>query len=84
MPRSLFVGLLLAAPALAAAATHPASQSSFYQKTTSFVFDDDEVEVSVDQLRDMVIDSRLSAKFPTLIQYRSDFMDAMIKDTEDL
>ncbi len=80
--------VLFAGTATAAFAAPPAKDKSsgtlLYQKTTKYIFDEDEVPGDVFKPDFVMVDSRTKARFPSLVKVRPNFMPEMIKSCEDL
>jgi hypothetical protein len=80
--------VLFAGTATAAFAAPPAKDKSsgnlIYQKTTKYIFEDEEIPVEL-SVPDMGWgESRLGSTFDSLVKPRADFMAEMIKSCEDM
>jgi len=80
--------VLFAGTATAAFAAPPAKDKSsgtlLYQKTTKYIFEDEEVPGDLANPDFVHIDSIIGLRFDSLVKPRADFMPEMIKSCEDL
>jgi len=77
--------VLLAGTAPASAAPpSPAGGTLLYQKTTKYIFEDEEIPVELAGVDTGWVESRSGVRFDTLVKPRADFMPEMIKSCEDL
>jgi hypothetical protein len=87
------VALLAALVPLAGTATAFAQRPSrekadsgtlLYQKTTRYIFEEEEVPVELSRPDTTWVDSRLGSLFDSLIHVREHFMPEMVRSCEDL
>jgi len=62
----------------------PHGGALLYQKTTKYIFEDEEVPGDLARPDTLFVGGRVGSRFGTLIKLRADFMPEMIKACEDL